>query len=500
MMEIEQDGSEAAMPNDVADNHLTNQLKSSVETERVSTQDPPKATKARTSKRRINVAAKSVSKSLKKTTGSKAKTKQQANSNEEPDKQQPVDPGRELGSTSNGDNIPDSIVLKEWRLIKARTGNKLANYEYWIIVEGLRVMSDEKERVWHSSLIAERIDQTTLKTFSGSIYRLSGPISLQGMTDAGFSEDFANLFREGFPEEWKSWICVEFDGELSSEMKYKAQMQKRNLEERKKSEKADSTTTLSEIANISTEPENDHSEYNNQSIEFSYDDHLKITLDEVLPEEGHPETTEKPPDNAPRRSGRKPKPRINLVAKSRTRKSAKKDPPKSEEIQSFDALLDKQIVVPQEEKPVSKTSLRKLKMKLSKTAVQESHTSGKRASDLSERDVHIASHSESTSSNGSITNAIEAHPKTPARRVTKETHPEDKKHNEIASEKRGDKEKEPPSESGLTRSGRSVRKPREYWIVEENDHSHTPSKRARRTSEKPTKVKRKPGPARKRKA
>ncbi|KAK9721209.1 hypothetical protein K7432_003602 [Basidiobolus ranarum] len=485
-------------------------MESAPESSYPSTEATTNISKTRVSKRRVNVAAKSVSKSMNKTATlkPKVKTKLPTRSSDKSTDQRLPDPPLEPVSESGKSDLSEPIVLKEWRLRKARTGNKLANFEFWIIIEGLRVMGDQNERVWHSSLIAERVDRTTLKTFSGSVYQISGPISPQGMSVAGFSPEFTNLFKDGFPEEWKSWICVEFDGELSSQKKNSDKKSKNQLNDsnEENTREKDAPTTLTEIANISPQQPDDHLEFDNEGFDFPYnDDHLNVDNDK------DPQINKQTPSKAPRRSGRKPKPRLNLVVRKRTRKAVKKEQPEPEsnEIHGLDAVLDKQIIVPQEKKSVSiKTSSKKLKMKLDKPPVKETLSPTNAENNSPEPHIPTPSHQTSVSLSDELpTESMKAttvHPETPKKRLnvaaksTQRRKSQDSKHDQTKSEKTGNKEKEIDSEPGITRSGRSIRKPREFWIIDDNDHSNTPSKRLRRTSEKPAKLEQKPTHPRKR--
>ncbi|XP_072347220.1 mis18-binding protein 1 isoform X2 [Scyliorhinus torazame] len=89
-----------------------------------------------------------------------------------------------------------TITLTKWIIQQIKSSNE-------ICVEGKR---DADGVYWHSNVIAERIEQTEVKSITGSIYVLKGPLDYVAMKNEGFSDKFLKHFFYGFPLDWKEYI------------------------------------------------------------------------------------------------------------------------------------------------------------------------------------------------------------------------------------------------------------------------------------------------------
>ncbi|XP_072424547.1 mis18-binding protein 1 isoform X2 [Chiloscyllium punctatum] len=88
------------------------------------------------------------------------------------------------------------ITLTKWIIQQIKGSNE-------ICVEGKR---DTDGIYWHSNVIAERIKQTEVKSITGSIYVLKGPLDYVAMKNQGFSNSILKHFFLGFPLHWKEYI------------------------------------------------------------------------------------------------------------------------------------------------------------------------------------------------------------------------------------------------------------------------------------------------------
>ncbi|XP_072895720.1 mis18-binding protein 1 isoform X1 [Hemitrygon akajei] len=109
----------------------------------------------------------------------------------------------ELGkSKPNIANSPKSkekkkkITLTKWIIQQIKTSSE-------ICVEGQR---DEDGAYWHSNVIVERISQTEVKSITGSVYVLKGPMDYIAMKNQGFSDSSLKHFFHGFPLNWEDRI------------------------------------------------------------------------------------------------------------------------------------------------------------------------------------------------------------------------------------------------------------------------------------------------------
>ncbi|XP_020384369.2 mis18-binding protein 1 [Rhincodon typus] len=88
------------------------------------------------------------------------------------------------------------ITLTKWIIQQIKGSNE-------ICVEGKR---DTDGVYWHSNVIAERIKQTEVKSITGSIYVLKGPLDYVAMKNQGFSNSILKHFFLGFPLDWKEYV------------------------------------------------------------------------------------------------------------------------------------------------------------------------------------------------------------------------------------------------------------------------------------------------------
>ncbi|NWI50841.1 M18BP protein, partial [Calyptomena viridis] len=90
-----------------------------------------------------------------------------------------------------------SICLSSWRI-------KVLDDNTAICVEGKR--RDMRCQLWHSSAVTERVAPTRLRTASGSVYVLQGPIDSAAMRREGFPFRFIKRFTRGFSKRWKEYV------------------------------------------------------------------------------------------------------------------------------------------------------------------------------------------------------------------------------------------------------------------------------------------------------
>ncbi|XP_067894978.1 mis18-binding protein 1 isoform X2 [Heterodontus francisci] len=88
------------------------------------------------------------------------------------------------------------ITLTKWIIQQIKSSNE-------ICVEGKR---NADGVYWHSNVIAKRIKQTEVKSITGSIYVLKGPMDYVAMKNQGFSGTILKQFIFGFPLNWKESI------------------------------------------------------------------------------------------------------------------------------------------------------------------------------------------------------------------------------------------------------------------------------------------------------
>ncbi|KAJ3221133.1 hypothetical protein HK099_003729 [Clydaea vesicula] len=102
-------------------------------------------------------------------------------------------------------------TLVDWFLIKRQVKpdqiKPISDYpvKFWLVVCGQQ--SDGV--LWNSSLISTRIDNFTLLTKSNSRYILKGTFNKEKTEKHGFSPEFAQLFCNGFPVNWKEELRKE---------------------------------------------------------------------------------------------------------------------------------------------------------------------------------------------------------------------------------------------------------------------------------------------------
>ncbi|XP_063803597.1 mis18-binding protein 1-like isoform X2 [Pseudophryne corroboree] len=91
----------------------------------------------------------------------------------------------------------EKITLSEWIVKGVETRG--------ICVEGKR--GDSDMLYWHSNIIIHRIQQTQVKTLTGRVYELLGKADTASMLLAGYPTWLVQKFANGFPENWKKYVC-----------------------------------------------------------------------------------------------------------------------------------------------------------------------------------------------------------------------------------------------------------------------------------------------------
>ncbi|XP_076463999.1 uncharacterized protein LOC143296106 isoform X2 [Babylonia areolata] len=95
-----------------------------------------------------------------------------------------------------GEDRNKVLKLSDWslqpiaRLKSVRVEGKLPNSDYF----------------WLSSVVVERISSRVLKTTNGSLYQLVGNMATLNTRAAGFSAELTQLFKRGFPVDWKELL------------------------------------------------------------------------------------------------------------------------------------------------------------------------------------------------------------------------------------------------------------------------------------------------------
>ncbi|KAG9327413.1 hypothetical protein KVV02_005989 [Mortierella alpina] len=101
-------------------------------------------------------------------------------------------------------------VFHGWWIQAKPCREKVSGCDEWIGVHGNVV--DPKAMMWHTSLIKEAIDPTTVMTLTGSLYHLRGSIDEERMRSNGFPQDVVEAFRDGFPTDWSNILKDHFNG------------------------------------------------------------------------------------------------------------------------------------------------------------------------------------------------------------------------------------------------------------------------------------------------
>ncbi|OMH78997.1 hypothetical protein AX774_g5672 [Zancudomyces culisetae] len=110
---------------------------------------------------------------------------------------------------------PDDAIkrVKKWYL-QPRGNPKTKEIglpRIWIIVLGTVENKKGKQYSWHSSYIKDRKSPTEIFSHSGSGYVLEGEMDVIANLKQGFSLQFCEHFRNGFPENWNTLIQAEID-------------------------------------------------------------------------------------------------------------------------------------------------------------------------------------------------------------------------------------------------------------------------------------------------
>ena len=105
------------------------------------------------------------------------------------------------------------VYLKDWFLIKkclTPDDQDILQLSEWIILAGTKFDDGLTGNLkWSSSLITGRVGARALKTSSGKVYMLVGDMSVSDMLKNGMSEEMCEHFKLGFPLEWKALIKSE---------------------------------------------------------------------------------------------------------------------------------------------------------------------------------------------------------------------------------------------------------------------------------------------------
>ncbi|KAM3579096.1 hypothetical protein VKS41_008324 [Umbelopsis sp. WA50703] len=107
--------------------------------------------------------------------------------------------------TISGSNTSDAsdyneheVQLYNWKLKRIKVGEALA-----IVLGGIHCALDKP---WHSTRIVSRIDERTLVSSSGKVYKLKGELDVEGMLLNEFPLELCSEFQNGFPANWGKLI------------------------------------------------------------------------------------------------------------------------------------------------------------------------------------------------------------------------------------------------------------------------------------------------------
>ncbi|XP_032064625.1 mis18-binding protein 1 [Thamnophis elegans] len=118
-----------------------------------------------------------------------------------PRKRQPATKGLleepDTGTNEKFSKKKDVIYLNEW-------GIRVINDNTAVCLEGIR--RDMDNIFWHSNVIVERIARNQVKTLTGNIYMLEGPIDAVNMKKGGIPPAFIKKFGRGIPINWKRLV------------------------------------------------------------------------------------------------------------------------------------------------------------------------------------------------------------------------------------------------------------------------------------------------------
>ncbi|XP_064602489.1 mis18-binding protein 1-like [Liolophura sinensis] len=112
----------------------------------------------------------------------------------------PVLSERPTSQRSTGSIVKDGSkhVLSQWII-------KPFDQCRGVCVEGHK-SGDPEENFWHSSVIVKRIDNKTVLSGSGTVYKLLGDIEEHDALEAGFPRSLVKKFKDGFPHDWEKLI------------------------------------------------------------------------------------------------------------------------------------------------------------------------------------------------------------------------------------------------------------------------------------------------------
>ncbi|KAG2178432.1 hypothetical protein INT44_001584 [Umbelopsis vinacea] len=113
-------------------------------------------------------------------------------------------------SDASDHNNENEVHLSNWKLKRIKVGEALA-----IVIGGIHCTLDKP---WHSTRIVSRIDERTLVSSSGKIYRLFGEIDIEGMLLNEFPLELCHQFQDGFPANWGQIILPHILPQASAEL------------------------------------------------------------------------------------------------------------------------------------------------------------------------------------------------------------------------------------------------------------------------------------------
>ncbi|KAI8578633.1 hypothetical protein K450DRAFT_245796 [Umbelopsis ramanniana AG] len=113
-------------------------------------------------------------------------------------------------SDASDNNNENEVHLSNWKLKRIKVGEALA-----IVIGGIHCTLDKP---WHSTRIVSRINERTLVSSSGKIYRLFGEIDIEGMLLNEFPLELCHQFQDGFPANWGQLILPHILPQASAEL------------------------------------------------------------------------------------------------------------------------------------------------------------------------------------------------------------------------------------------------------------------------------------------
>lgn len=136
----------------------------------------------------------------------------------------PIEDSQIAAPSASAPTGPPPVRLENWHLTMVdckeppgqvvRARKNAATLVRWVYVQGIKTEA-EPPLPWRTSVIAHRVRPDLVQTSSGSTYQLVGPLDRQQTRGNGFSQDTADAFGEGFPEDWIDVLLKDL-GELAT--------------------------------------------------------------------------------------------------------------------------------------------------------------------------------------------------------------------------------------------------------------------------------------------